>query len=71
MYEGGLRIPFIIYFPELFGFRRVVNTISYLADMFPTIVKILNAECTTALDGASLEFSGETAAVTDPVRLLY
>ena len=43
-YEGSLRVPFIIRWPEKIPAQRVSNEVVHQLDVFPTIAKFVNAE---------------------------
>ena len=63
-YEGSLRVPFIIRWPEKIPAQRVSNEVVHQLDVFPTIAKFVGAETPQdrVLDGVdqSRFFMGKT-----------
>lgn len=55
--EGGVRSPFVFYWPEKVQSGRVVPQITYVADLFPTLLEFSGTAYTgqKPLDGASLQ----------------
>lgn len=54
MYEGGLRVPFAVYYKGKIHHREVDNFV-VLMDMFPTICDYLNIPVTHKIDGISVK----------------
>jgi arylsulfatase len=46
-YEGSLRVPFLIRWPEKIPARRVSNEIVHQIDLFPTVASIIGADLPT------------------------
>lgn len=63
LYEGGLRIPFIVRWPGRIQTGRVSDLLCYQADVFPTLAEIASAEVPPEVDGISIlaEILGEEA----------
>ena len=53
-YEGGVRVPMIVSWPEKIKSGRVINEISISYDIFPTICKAAGVEDIYDIDGISL-----------------
>lgn len=53
-YEGGVRVPMIVSWPEKIKSGRVINDISISYDIFPTICKAAGVEDIYDIDGISL-----------------
>ena len=53
-YEGGVRVPMIVSWPEKIKSGRVINEISISYDIFPTICKAAGVEDIYDVDGISL-----------------
>jgi len=64
LYEGGLRIPFVVRWPGKIEPGRVSDLLCYQPDMFPTLAEITGAKPPDDLDGISIvpELLGEEAA---------
>ena len=54
-YEGGIRVPFIVSWPEKIKNSRVENEISATYDLFPTICDMIKIPYPKTLDGISLK----------------
>ena len=54
-YEGGIRVPFIVSWPEKIKNNRVENEISATYDLFPTICDMIKIPYPKTLDGISLK----------------
>ena len=54
MYEGGLRTPMIVRWPEVVSANRTSNVPWYFADVLPTLAELGNAAPTPNLDGISI-----------------
>ncbi len=54
-YEGGIRVPFIVSWPEKIKNNRVENEISASYDLFPTICDMIKIPYPKTLDGISLK----------------
>ena len=56
-YEGGVRVPLIIKYPEMISPGRIENTPVHLVDFYPTLVDLANgtiSENKDVVDGVSL-----------------
>tara|TARA_Y100000748_G_scaffold32679_1_gene24164 strand:- start:1712 stop:3232 length:1521 start_codon:yes stop_codon:yes gene_type:complete len=53
-YEGGVRVPMIVSWPEKIKSGRVINDISISYDIFPTICKAAGIDDINDIDGISL-----------------
>ena len=53
LYEGGLKIPFIVRWPEVIKAGSVSDHIFYQPDVFPTLAEIANSKVPDDLDGVS------------------
>jgi arylsulfatase A-like enzyme len=64
LYEGGLRVPFIVHWPGRIAGGRVSEHLGYFPDVMPTLAELAGAECPPEIDGLSLvpELLGEEAA---------
>lgn len=74
MYEGGLRVPFIVNMPGRVPALTIDNRI-YFPDVMPTLITVANAEAykPSSLDGVDLTplfYGGHTPIDTDS-RLMY
>lgn len=54
LYEGGIRVPMIVRWPEVVPPGSVCETPVWSADLFPTFAGIAGADASTAKDGRSL-----------------
>lgn len=54
LYEGGLRIPFLVRWPGKIEPGRVSDFMFYQVDMFPTLTEIAGAQNPDGLDGRSI-----------------
>ena len=54
LYEGGLRIPFIVRWPGKTQPSRVSNYLGYFPDIMPTLAEVAGAPCPAGLDGISI-----------------
>jgi len=64
LYEGGLRIPFIAYWPGKIEPGRVSDHLGYFPDLMPTFAEVAGAKTPSDIDGISFlpELIGEKAA---------
>jgi arylsulfatase A-like enzyme len=64
LYEGGLRVPFIVHWPGHVSAGKVTDHLAYFPDVMPTIAELAGAECPQDADGISFvpELLGEAAA---------
>jgi arylsulfatase A-like enzyme len=64
LYEGGLRVPFLAYWPGKIAPGRVSDYLGYFPDILPTIAEVTGAKTPADVDGLSLlpELIGEAAA---------
>jgi len=63
LYEGGLRIPFIVRWPGRIKAGSVNKYLGYFPDIMPTLAELAGAECPDDIDGISIlpTLLGETA----------
>jgi arylsulfatase A len=63
LYEGGLRIPFIVRWPGRIKDGAVNKHLGYFPDIMPTLAELAGAECPDDIDGISIlpTLLGETA----------
>lgn len=54
LYEGGIRVPFIVRWPEVVAEGVTSDAPVWSVDLFPTFAEITGAESATAHDGQSL-----------------
>ena len=64
LFEGGLRIPFIVRWPERIDAGRVSDHLFYQPDILPTLAELTGAKAPADIDGLSVlpEILGENAA---------
>ena len=64
LYEGGLRIPMLAYWPGKIAPDRVSDLLWYFPDVLPTLAELAGAEAPKDIDGMSIvpELLGEAAA---------
>jgi len=64
LYEGGLRIPFIVRWPGSIKPRRVSDLLFYQPDVLPMLAELTGAEAPADIDGLSFlpELIGQQAA---------
>jgi arylsulfatase A-like enzyme len=64
LYEGGLRIPFVAYWPGKIAPGQVTDHLSYFPDILPTIAQVTGATPPEGIDGISIlpTLIGEQAA---------
>ncbi|AHF12207.1 arylsulfatase [Barnesiella viscericola DSM 18177] len=53
LYEGGVRVPFIVNWPAVIKERRVTDNISTFWDFLPTVADIVGVEVPENIDGLS------------------
>ncbi|MEC9093611.1 MAG: sulfatase-like hydrolase/transferase, partial [Planctomycetota bacterium] len=54
LYEGGLKIPSLVYWPGKIQAQAVSDLIWYQADVFPTLTELVDGEAPADLDGLSI-----------------
>ncbi len=54
LYEGGLRIPFIAYWPGHIKSGTVNNHLGYFPDIMPTLAELAGVPCPDDIDGISI-----------------
>jgi arylsulfatase A-like enzyme len=64
LYEGGLRVPYMAYWPGHIEGGRVSSHLCYFPDVMPTLCELTGATCPKDSDGLSFapELLGEKAA---------
>ena len=53
LYEGGVRVPFIVTWPKVIEKSRVTDNVSTFWDFLPTVADIVGAETPEGIDGIS------------------
>ena len=53
-YEGGIRVPFIVYHPKKIVPGLESNQVGYFADFFPTVMELIGAKIENSFDGKSI-----------------
>ena len=54
LYEGGLRVPFLVRWPGKVAAKKVSHLISGFQDIFPTILELAQIESKHKIDGISM-----------------
>ena len=54
LYEGGLKIPFLVRWPNQIEAGRVSDFVFYQPDMLPTLVELVDARLPNDIDGMSI-----------------
>jgi arylsulfatase A-like enzyme len=54
LYEGGLRVPFLVHWPGRIAGGRVSDHLCYFPDVMPTLCELAGVTCPTEIDGLSL-----------------
>lgn len=54
LYEGGLRVPFIVRWPGKVKAGAVNNHLGYFPDMMPTFAELAGVSCQSDIDGISI-----------------
>ena len=54
LYEGGLRIPFLVRWPERIRSGQVSDLLFYQADILPTLAELTKAKAPEEIDGISI-----------------
>lgn len=64
LYEGGLRVPYLVHWPSKITGGRVTDHLCYFPDVMPTLAELAGVSCPKDSDGISLvpELLGEKAA---------
>ncbi len=64
LYEGGLRVPFVVRWPGKIKANAVNDYLGYFPDVMPTLAEAAGAECPEDIDGISVlpTLIGEQAA---------
>ncbi len=67
LYEGGIRVPMIAYWPQVIQSGRTIDTPSAFWDVFPTFCEITGAKIPKGLDGISFlsDMKGKKRKVHD------
>jgi len=53
-YEGGIRVPFIVYHPKKIVPGLESNQVGYFADFFPTVMELIGSKIENSFDGKSI-----------------
>ena len=53
-YEGGIRVPYIVYHPKKIAPGSESNQVGYFADFFPTVLELIGATSNKIFDGMSI-----------------
>lgn len=64
LYEGGLRVPYLVYWPGKIAGGRVSDHLCYFPDVMPTLCELTSVPCPPDIDGLSFApaLLGEAAA---------
>lgn len=71
LYEGGIKIPFIVNFPHKIQPDQVKNNLIYFPDVMPTLAEYAGAETPSGMDGISLKSLFEGEKLNTDNRTLY
>ncbi|VGO18368.1 sulfatase-like hydrolase/transferase [Pontiella sulfatireligans] len=76
MYEGGIRVPSLLFYPKVFKKHEVIDMPCNTADMFPTLAALLgdpDAERSQPQDGISIlpALNGEMTVRNSPMGFAY
>ena len=71
MYEGGIRVPFIVKYPGLVEAGSTNNYIGYFPDVMPTVADMLDIEIKSEVDGKSFLPALKSEVSQEEDRLLY
>ncbi len=73
LYEGGIRVPFLLHWPDRIASHQSDNWLAADYDLFPTLLDIAGIEFDTPLDGRSFlpEMLGETPEDQRPIFFHY
>ena len=55
LYEGGIKVPFIVNFPKKIKHGQVKNNLIYFPDVMPTLAEYAHATLPQSMDGISLK----------------
>ena len=53
-YEGGIRVPFVVYHPKKIAAGTKSDQVGYFADFFPTILELIGEPIENKFDGNSI-----------------
>ncbi len=53
-YEGGIRVPYIVYHPKKIAAGSTSNQVGYFADFFPTVLELIGENSNKIFDGKSM-----------------
>ena len=53
-YEGGIRVPFVVYHPKKIKAGTQTSQVGYFADFFPTVMELLGIKSEIPFDGQSI-----------------
>lgn len=53
LYEGGLRVPYLVHWPKGIKPNQVTDHLCYYADVMPTLAELAGAKCPEDIDGIS------------------
>ena len=73
LYEGGLRIPYLVRWPGKIEANTVSDLLFSQVDVFPTLAELSGAEAPDDLDGMSIltELVGEKATGTNSSNMSF
>jgi arylsulfatase A-like enzyme len=71
LYEGGIKVPFIVNFPHRIQPGQVKNNLIYFPDVMPTLAEYAGAETPSCIDGISLKSLFEGEELDTDNRILY
>ena len=56
-YEGGIRVPFVVYHPKKIAAGTKSDQVGYFADFFPTVLELIGEPIENKFDGKVLQES--------------
>lgn len=71
MYEGGIKVPFIVNYPNKIKPNQVIDNLIYFPDVMPTLAEYAKAKAPSDIDGQSLKPLLEGEDSFDNNRILY
>lgn len=71
LYEGGIKVPFIVNFPHRIQPGQVKDNLIYFPDVMPTLAEYAGAQTPSGIDGISLKPLFEGEELDTDSRILY
>lgn len=71
MYEGGIKVPFIVNYPNRIQPGQVKDNLIYFPDVMPTLAEYAGAQTPSGIDGISLKLLFEGEELDTDNRILY